>query len=105
MSQRDIVAVVEAAYAIERDEFAWLRGILDVAGPLLDVGLGTFANSFDLTPRMRIVTRATALSGIPDTLAPLAAQAGHEVPPDLVARFVSSVVSTCLLYTSPSPRD
>lgn len=40
--------MLEAAYAVERDDEAWLRGIASAATPLLDVGLGLHALRLDL---------------------------------------------------------
>jgi hypothetical protein len=90
----DLIGVVEAAYAIDLDEFAWLRGIVDRAGPLLDRGLGVFGNTFDVDARMRIHTRSTAFSGIGDEHAVGAAQTGLAIPPNQVAQFLRMSVST-----------
>lgn len=44
-----LVDVLEAAYAVERDEEAWLGELGEVVGGLLDVGLGAHSFRVDLT--------------------------------------------------------
>ncbi|MBL9021330.1 MAG: hypothetical protein JNL21_03990 [Myxococcales bacterium] len=43
----DLISVIEAAYRVEQAEDAWLGGILDVASPLLDRGMGCSAFFYD----------------------------------------------------------
>jgi hypothetical protein len=90
----DVIGVVEAAYAIDLDEFAWLRGILERAAPLLDDGLGVMANSFDVDARSRVVTRATVFVGIDDAHAPAIAQTGAGIPAEQVGQMLRMSVST-----------
>jgi len=44
---RDLVGIVEAAYAIEREPHDWLANIHDVIAPVIDAGLGTCAYIYD----------------------------------------------------------
>lgn len=52
----DLVAVIEAAYQVERSESAWLDGVLSAATPLLDLGMGCSAFFYDArdVERLRI---------------------------------------------------
>jgi hypothetical protein len=43
----DLIGVVEAAYRIEQDEDAWLRGVLRAAMPVLDAGRGIVSLTYD----------------------------------------------------------
>jgi DNA-binding CsgD family transcriptional regulator len=43
----DVVGVVEAAYALDRNEDEWLAGVLGSAAPLLDRGRGVIAYTYD----------------------------------------------------------
>lgn len=44
----DWIAAIEAMYAIDRSEEAWLAGIVEAMQPGLDVGLGTMAWRYDV---------------------------------------------------------
>jgi DNA-binding CsgD family transcriptional regulator len=48
LSKRDLLQVVDAAYAAAPDEDSWLRGVLAAATPALDWGLGVCASTFSL---------------------------------------------------------
>jgi DNA-binding CsgD family transcriptional regulator len=43
----DVVGVIEATYAEERDDAAWVRRLAEVSAPALDRGLGVFAAMYD----------------------------------------------------------
>jgi hypothetical protein len=101
----DLIGVVEAAYAVDLDEFGWLRGIVERAAPFLDRGLGAFANTFEVDARMRITTRATAFAGIGDEHAVSVAQAGIAIPADQVAKFLRMSVSTMSEVWGAPPAD
>lgn len=90
----DVIGVVEAAYAVDLDEYAWVRGILNAAAPLLDRGLGAFGNTFDVDARRRMSTRATAFVGLGDEYALSVAQTVLAISPDQAERFVRMGVST-----------
>src|SRR5262245_30057934 len=90
----DLIGVVEAAYAFERDEYTWLREVLERAAPMLDHGIGAFANTFEVDSRERLVTRASVFVGLPDTEAPVVQQTGLAIPPAQVAQFIRMGVST-----------
>jgi len=47
----DLVTAVEAAYAIDRPDPEWLRGLLDAVRPALDAGLGIAGYLYDLHDR------------------------------------------------------
>src|SRR5687768_2695364 len=101
----DLIGVVEAAYAVERDEYGWLSGIVAQAAPLLDRGLGVFANAFDVDARMRIFTRAIAFGGIPDEHADDVVKTGLAIPPDQVESFLQMGVSTMSEAWGAPPAD
>lgn len=48
LSKRDLLRVVDAAYAAAPDEESWLAGVLEAAAPALDWGLGLCATTFSL---------------------------------------------------------
>lgn len=48
LSKRDLLQVVDSAYAGAPDEEAWLHGVLQAATPSLDWGLGVCASTFEL---------------------------------------------------------
>jgi DNA-binding CsgD family transcriptional regulator len=48
LSKRDLLQVVDAAYAAAPDDEAWLAGVLHAATPALDWGLGVCASTFSL---------------------------------------------------------
>lgn len=55
MSKRDLLQIVDAAYAEAPDEEQWLRGVLEAALPALERGLGVCAFICTLAERPRIV--------------------------------------------------
>jgi DNA-binding CsgD family transcriptional regulator len=64
----NLVEILEAAYRVEQSEEAWLGGVLDVARPSLDVGLGAMAYTYDAsTPtnmQLRFVSSRDALPAL-----------------------------------------
>lgn len=101
----DVIDVVEAAYAIDLDEFGWLKGMLERAAPLLDRGLGAFANSFDVDTRVRLKLRASVFSGIGDDHAVHVAQTAIAIPPDQVDQFLRMCVCTMTEVWGAPPAD
>ena len=49
--ERDFVNIIEAAYAEEKSEEDWMRGVAQAAAPVFDAGLGIAAFTFDLPDR------------------------------------------------------
>ncbi len=47
--------VVQAAYRLDLDDDAWLRGIVEAVRPHLDVGLGVGGAIFDASDRERLI--------------------------------------------------
>ncbi|MEO8877525.1 MAG: helix-turn-helix transcriptional regulator [Polyangiaceae bacterium] len=47
--KKDLIAVVEAAYRVEKNQEDWLSGVYEAALPLLDMGLGGSAFLYDAT--------------------------------------------------------
>jgi len=66
MSQRrtDPIAVVEAAYSLERDPKSWLDRLVDAAHAPLDHGLGVFAYEYDLRDPGNFILGARSLRGV-----------------------------------------
>jgi DNA-binding CsgD family transcriptional regulator len=62
--KRDLVDVIEAAYAVEQDEAAWLDGVVGAAAPLLDCGLGVMGVTLDLSDDRRFVVSETTSRGL-----------------------------------------
>jgi DNA-binding CsgD family transcriptional regulator len=54
--KRDVVGIVEAAYALDRGVDAWFDGVVHAATPLLDRGLGVLAWQYDASDAARIRT-------------------------------------------------
>ncbi|MBX3190651.1 MAG: helix-turn-helix transcriptional regulator [Labilithrix sp.] len=51
----DLVSVLEAAYAVEEPEGAWLRGVVSALRPALEAGLGMAAYVYDTSTRPFVV--------------------------------------------------
>ncbi len=80
----DPIAAVEACYATELDEEAWLRGILESLRPL-DFGLGLFAEAFDPSvPSGHAVERRAALGPLPEGVMEDLQRLRLSLPADLV---------------------
>ena len=47
----DLVTILEAAYAVDRPERAWLQGLIDAMRPVVEDGLGMAAYLYDTTDR------------------------------------------------------
>jgi DNA-binding CsgD family transcriptional regulator len=65
LSKRDLLQVVDAAYAAAPDEESWLRGVLAAAAPALDWGLGVCASTFSL--RESVLSEKPILTGFVET--------------------------------------
>ncbi|MEO8177784.1 MAG: LuxR C-terminal-related transcriptional regulator [Deltaproteobacteria bacterium] len=65
LSKRDLLQVVDAAYAAAPDEESWLRGVLAAAAPALDWGLGVCASTFSL--REPMLSEKPILTGFVET--------------------------------------
>lgn len=50
-SRPDVIAIIEAAYRLDLDEQAWIRGVAEATAPLLDDGNGLAAYLLDTTGR------------------------------------------------------
>ena len=61
----DALHLVEAAYAIDVDDDAWIRQLADVAAQVLNRGRGVIVNTYDVTSPGGVRIRAAA-SGTPD---------------------------------------
>jgi DNA-binding CsgD family transcriptional regulator len=67
MSKRDLLHIVDAAYADAAQEQSWLEGVLTAASPVLDWGLGMCAYTFTLThegPRIGNFVQSRGLGAI-----------------------------------------
>jgi DNA-binding CsgD family transcriptional regulator len=69
----DPVAILEAAYSVDRDEAAWLASVLEVVGPGLDRGHGASAFLYDASDVSRM--RVWSYLGGPTGRGPAIAQA------------------------------
>jgi len=65
LSKRDLLRVVDAAYAAAPDEEQWLAGVLDAAAPTLDWGLGLCATTFSL--REAVLDEKPIITGFAET--------------------------------------
>src|SRR5438552_16541069 len=83
--RRDVISVIEAAYAVERPEGEWLDGILAAADPELGGGHGVCAYVYDLTDRRPIVVGTVVDRGAP-VLGRLARAAVAAAPPEYIAQ-------------------
>lgn len=63
--RRDVLSLIDAAYAVDRDEERWLRGIADAARLLLDCGRGLFTVCYDASDPDRFQLRASIVEGLP----------------------------------------
>ena len=64
----DLLAILEAGYAVDAAEEPWLRGLLAAAQPSLDEGFGAFAFSYTARDAQSFEPRCLASSGFPDAL-------------------------------------
>ncbi len=56
----DPIAVIEAAYSLERDPQSWINRLVEAAHPSLDHGQGLFAYEYDLRDPQHLVAGAQA---------------------------------------------
>jgi DNA-binding CsgD family transcriptional regulator len=64
----DLLAILEAGYAVDAAEQPWLTGLLAAAQPALDEGFGAFAFSYTARDSQSFEPRCLASSGFPDAL-------------------------------------
>jgi DNA-binding CsgD family transcriptional regulator len=70
----DVLTLIDAAYAVDLDEQAWLARLAEAARALLDTGLGIFTVSYDASDPDQFRIRSSIVEGIPEELAPLMMQ-------------------------------
>ena len=63
-SAPDWIGIIEAAYALERDDDTWLGGILDAAMPCLDAGMGMVAFVYDASDSVTLQVRQLTSAGV-----------------------------------------
>jgi DNA-binding CsgD family transcriptional regulator len=54
----DLVAVIEAAYCVERDETSWIAGMVDAIAPSFPQALGAAGYAYDITNEGRVRARS-----------------------------------------------
>jgi DNA-binding CsgD family transcriptional regulator len=90
VGRTDLVGIVEAAYAVNRDAHAWLQAVVDVAVPVFDQGLGGAGIVADASGAVPTPARNLdfAMSGLSmrtlETLQPLGEVAAS---PEISGRF------------------
>lgn len=92
----DLIGVVEAIYTEANNDTAWLRTFVDAVAPLVDVGLGTIAQSFQVNP----TTGVQILESVPT--GPYAARliaASHNMHAEVGARALVAYTSQVSLLT------
>jgi DNA-binding CsgD family transcriptional regulator len=68
MKKLDLLSILEAGYAVESAEEAWLGGLLEAARPSLDEGLGSFAFSYSKDGPKSFELRHLNMVGVPDAM-------------------------------------
>lgn len=82
--QPDLVAVVEAAYALEADHATWVRGVTTAAAPFLDRGKGVYAFIFDANDPARFEVETLVKLDDAEVLPDLVVQWHRMLSPQLV---------------------
>lgn len=82
--QPDLIAVVEAAYALEADHATWVRGVTTAAAPFLDRGKGVYAFIFDANDPARFEVETLFKLDDAEVLPDLVVQWHRMLTPDLV---------------------
>lgn len=108
---RDLLEVVEAAYAVDGDDETWLGGLVDAARPALDDGLGLFAYVVEIQGSKVVpsaVVHRTTLPGVADIVGVTNARA---TPAEVEALYRGPMVATlsetlgCEPIEHPALRD
>jgi DNA-binding NarL/FixJ family response regulator len=90
----DIVGVVEAAYALELPQRAWLERLLKAVRPSLDGGKGMFAGLYDVQDPKNFRMFEMIGSGIPDVTLELIRFAAQGARADIISRARWEICST-----------
>jgi len=83
---RDLLAVVEAAYQVDAPDDAWLVGVATAALPLLDEGFGLCAFEYVRSPDGLPEIARSHMMGVPPGLAELHSTIFRTMPPEIRQR-------------------
>ncbi|MBE2254515.1 MAG: hypothetical protein IAE78_33610 [Myxococcus sp.] len=87
------VAVIEAAYAVERPTPEWLQGVVSAVAPLLDAGLGVWAGLYDASRPEAFRIGPFASRGVPPDRLELLKAGAEALPWAVIER--TFVTRTC----------
>ncbi len=94
--KRDLINVIEAAYAEAETEQSWLAGIAAAARPVLDTGLGTVSYTFDLPAQRPVCRTFLALGDDPEALTSCVLEMHAEAEPDVIVRAFNTNLAATL---------
>jgi DNA-binding CsgD family transcriptional regulator len=90
----DLIGVVEAAYTEARDDVAWLRALADAAIPLVDVGLGSIVQMFQVDPRAGVaIIEELAIGQYGSKLLAIGRGARAEIGPRASPAYLSQITT------------
>ncbi len=97
--KRDLIQVIEGAYASEPSEARWLQSIAEAARPSLDAGLGICAFTFELPDKRPVWREFVSVGGDAQAMERAHREMHAEAPADVIVHgFNVNLVSTLSEY-------
>ncbi len=101
-----MLEVVEAAYAVDDDDPAWLARIVDAAMPALDGGLGVFAYTVEIVDGTKVVpSNVVSRCTVPEVAAVVGRANARAIPGEVEALYRGPNVATLTETLGCEPID
>lgn len=94
--KRDLVRIIEAAYAEAETEQDWVRGLAEAALPALDDGLGLAAYTFDLPENRPVWRQFVALGDDPEAITSCVQRLQTDAPAEVIVNAFNTNLATSL---------